>query len=127
MSYDYLLQILKSLKDVGPEPGFSERSRRLILAAPQKPSYLFKIKDALVHSLKISFAIGLTAVMMLSLSGRFSPVPSFMLASLNNKKLVKEGLGANLNIQLAEARYYAEVNAQINLALKEIISNGQSH
>ncbi len=123
MSYDYLVHYLKSLKSIKPDDGFLLQSRNIILSQTSKPSYVFRLKNELLNVLKFSFAVGLTAVMFLSLGGKLFPKNNIFVASLNNKNLVKESLKADIDIQLAEAKYYKETTAQVTLALNEIIKD----
>lgn len=123
MSYDYLIHYLKSLKAIKPDSDFLLQSKKIILSHPKKPSYVFHLRNELFNILKFSFAVGLTAIMLLSLGGKLFPKNNIFVASLNNKNLVKESLKADINIQLAEAKYYKETTAQVTLALNEIIKD----
>ena len=127
MSYDYLIEYLKSLKSIQPDKDFLKRSRNLILAYPKKPSYAFHIKNGIFNTARFSLAISLMALMLLVLGGKIFPKQNIFVASLNNKNLVKESLKANINIQLAELKYYKETTAQVTLALNEIINKQQSN
>lgn len=123
MSYDHLIHYLRSLRSIKPDSDFLLRSKNIILSQPKRPSYVFHVKNEFFNILKFSFAVGLTAVMFLSLGGKLFPKNNMFVASLNNKNLVKESLKADINIQLAEAKYYKETTAQVTLALNEIIKD----
>ena len=111
---DQLIQKIKILQSIDPDADFLARSRRIILASPQKSSYLKRTQLIVVNFLKISFALALMVVMMLSVTGRLIPVPGSLLANQP---------APSFNIRLSEARYHQEINNQINLALKKIISD----
>ncbi len=123
MSYDYLLEYLKSLKSINPDSDFLSRSRNLILNQPKRPAYVFHVRNQFLNVFKFSLAIGLSLIMFLSLSGKLFPKNNIFVASLNNKNLIKESLKADINIQLAEVKYYKETSAQVTWALSEIINN----
>lgn len=120
-----MIHQLKNLKHIEPDQDFLIRSRSIILTSPQRPGYLFKVKNAFGHTLKLSLALGLMAIMLTAVSGRLLPTPSFLLASINNRQLTRELSKTEFNIQLAEANYYKEIE-QIDLALNEIIGNSHA-
>ena len=121
-----MINQLRQLKKIEPSADFLARSRKMILTISPKPKYLFQLRHATNHLFKMSFALGLMAVMILAISGRLAPAPASLIASLNNKQLVRESARYDFNLQLAEARYHQEIERKINLALSEIISNGQA-
>ncbi len=121
-----MINQLKQLQRIEPDADFLARSKKIILTASPKPEYIFQLRHAATHFFKVSFALGLMAVMLLVISGRFAPAPASLIASLNSKQLVRESTKYDFNLQLAEAQYYQEVDKQINLALNEIISNGKA-
>lgn len=121
-----MISQLRQLKKIEPDADFLARSKKIILNTAPKPKYLFQLRHAANHAFKMSFALGLMAVMILAISGRLAPAPASLIASLNNKQLLRESTKYDFNLQLAEAQYHQEVEKKINLVLNEIISNGQT-
>lgn len=121
-----MINQIKNLKSIEPESDFLARSKSVILASPQKSPYFFTARNTFNHLFKVSFALGLMVLMILAVSGRLVSNTNSFVASVNNRQLNRELSGVDFNIQLAQVKYHKEVNDQVNLALIEIINNGQA-
>ncbi len=122
-----ILQILKALKILQPEKGFLERSRNLIMSAPQKqfPGLVRGVLD----SLKLSMALSLASLLLFVVIGGFSylnlqKISPGAVSLINEAKLRSEASSLDFQIQLGEVKYYLEsdeaIGAEIDKLLDEL-------
>ncbi|TSC89558.1 MAG: hypothetical protein G01um10143_48 [Parcubacteria group bacterium Gr01-1014_3] len=122
-----ILQLLKSLKILQPEKGFLERSKNLIISAPQKqfPGLVRGVLD----SLKLSMALSLASLLLFVVIGGFSylnlqKVSPGAVSLINEAKLRSEASNLDFQIQLGEVKYYLEsdeaIGAEIDKLLDEL-------
>ncbi len=122
-----ILQFLKALKVLQPEKGFLERSKNLIMSAPQKqfPGLVRGVLD----SLKLSMALSLASLLLFVVIGGFSylnlqKISPGAVSLINEAKLRSEASSLDFQIQLGEVRYYLEsdevIGAEIDKLLDEL-------
>lgn len=100
-------QKLKELKNISPDPGYTRRSRSLIVEAPitQKPLSPWRF---VVASFQSGSAIVLTAVLLLIIIGGFSAwklISPFRLDSLDPASLRAEAEAVDIQIELTNLAY----------------------
>ena len=111
--------ILKELKKIQPDPGYSKRSRLLILqnapACRQAGTYAEKktwLADILrtFYPAKLAFAAGVAVILLLVVSGSVYYVNN----QLNQRNLVVRASEMNdsIQIRLNEIKYFLENNSQ---------------
>ncbi len=122
-----ILQLLKSLKILQPDKGFLDRSKNLIMSAPQKqfPGLVRGVLD----SLKLSMALSLASLLLFVVIGGFSylnlqKVSPGAVSLINEAKLRSEASNLDFQIQLGEVKYYLEsdeaIGAEIDKLLDEL-------
>ncbi len=124
MSRDHLLENLRSLKKaLEPDANFLRYSKKFILAAPPHDPYVFHTKNFLFHSFKLAMGLGLMSLVLFIIVGGFNPKKNNdLLASLNEKALLKESANATVNIALDEIRYRQQLEKNIAIVIDEIIT-----
>lgn len=123
---DRLIQKLKELKSIKPEEGFIQRSRNLILSAPQK----FGFRFTFFENLKLASAISLASALIFVIFGglsllnvkNLSPV---LLTGANEDNLKAEVESLDIQIQLGEVAYDLGDEKEIGAKLDDLI-NGTS-
>lgn len=123
MSRDLLIETLRSLKrTVEPDADFLRYSKRFILAVPTRPAYVFHTKNLFVHSFKLALGLALMSLVLFIIVGGFNPKNNNLLASLNEKALLRESASTTFNLELDEIRYREQLNKNIVIVIDEIIA-----
>lgn len=113
------IKILNSFKNIKPDSGYAERSKRLILIAPQKLSFTTKTMLSMKTSLVLAGSLMLVAAILfigvgnLTIRGGEQP----LLSSLNAEDLRSEIKDLDINIKLGTASYYG--TEQLGVAAKD--------
>lgn len=103
-----LFDILKQFKNIEPDAGFSERSKREILLSPQTERRTMRGVFAFLHVLETGAAVVLAGFFILILTNSFSPTNS--IAPIQYSVIDPQGLHAeaqaiDMQIQLADIQY----------------------
>lgn len=116
-----IIQQLKKLSEIKPTGEFTAKSRRLILAVPQKRP-IFSFPLAWGAAVAVAILIVVSAVT----GGLFPLQPSY--AALFNQEDIKEEFNnLNINAQIRETSERQQVNRVIASALNEISDSGPRH
>jgi len=102
-----IVENLKKLRSIKPEPEFSRRSRLLLLQETPRPA--FGVLNNLREVLKFSIALSLTAALLVISIGSLtyvkkSPLP-LVIAGLDVSALKAEAESLNIDISLSELEY----------------------
>lgn len=112
-----LIEKLKSLKNMRPDPEYAQKSRHIILSSGKNSSprrfYLFMIKRRLQESLNFGLIVGLTAL-LLYMAANSLPTPSGAVANENQQ---------NIDIHLNKAQYYKEIAPNVFVVVMEDASD----
>ena len=123
MSRDHLIETLRSLKrSVEPDRDFLRYSKKFILAAPSRPAYVFHTKNILVDSFKLAFGLALMSLVLFIIVGGFNPKNNNLLASLNERALLRESADTTFKLELDEIRYREQLEKNIAIVIDEIIT-----
>lgn len=120
-------KILKELKNVSPDPGFTARSRRIVLSSKNRTSLadFWHFKNYLEVA-RLGLTVGLTAILIFAIFGgvsfinqRFSPIPAGL-----NQSLITEAEEVNSSIQIAlnEVAYLDQSNSQTIKTIEKVAS-----
>ncbi len=115
-----ILEQLKDLKRIAPDPDFAARTKRLILAtsAPRRPFGIF----AAWPKVALGAAVLAALVLVIEAPGAPKAVPIASAEALNN-----EFTNLSINIELKQVSYNQDVNQTIASAISEITTNKLSH
>jgi hypothetical protein len=110
-----LFETIKQFKAIAPDPGFVEKSKRMILVSPQKAEPSFGMRGVLIflHTMETGAALVLVGFFILLVTGSFSGTQ--YLAPVQYSVIDPGGLHAeadaiDMQIQLANISY-AEVTS----------------
>ncbi len=110
-----LFETIKQFKNIEPDPGFTEKSKRMVLASPQKaePSISMRGIFIFLHTIETGAALVLVGFFILLVTGSFSGTK--YLAPVQYSVIDPGGLHAeadaiDMQIQLANISY-AEVSS----------------
>jgi hypothetical protein len=110
-----LFETIKKFKTISPDPGFTEKSKRMILATPQQEARSMGMRGVLIflHTIETGAALALVAFFVLLVTGNFSGTK--YLAPVQYSVIDPGGLHAeadaiDMQIQLANISY-AEVTS----------------
>lgn len=116
-----IIRQLNNLKTIEPEPGFIQRTRGLIFAAPAIRPRSWVWPWAWAGALAI-----LLLVFTLTMANPFTPRPKLSLF-FNQQDLKQEFNDLTVNIQLQEINYRQNLDSAIGLALNEISDRQPDH
>ena len=126
-----IIKILKGLNSINPGKEYSENSRMVILASPQKEAEKtrwFSLKHA-IEIFRLSTAVGVISFLLLVLMGgvsyinnTFSPLA---LDGLNQNSLTTEAAGIDNSIQitLSEIKYLDQSNKKAIKTIDQVSQN----
>jgi len=103
-----LFDILKQFKNIEPDSGFSERSKREVLLSPRGERMTMRGVFAFLHVLETGAAVVLAGFFILILTGSFSPTNSIapiQYAVIDPAGLHAEAQAIDMQIQLADVEY----------------------
>jgi hypothetical protein len=114
-----LIEILKQLKNIEPDPGYVRSSREVILeSTPIVPART--VWQVLAHSFQFGSAVALTGVLLVLVFGAFSTwkfLSPFQIASLDPSDLRAEAQAIDVQIELAKIQYSEPVKTAEAAAL----------
>ena len=119
-----IIQKLKKLSNIEPDPSFVEGSRRLILAMPPKRKSLVTFMPIWGWAGALALFILVTALSYISLISVERPTVSYF---FNANDLSQEFNNLSINIQLEEINYQQEIDRVIASALYEISNTNSNH
>jgi hypothetical protein len=124
-----LFDLLKQFKNIEPDAGFTERSKRQILLTPQTDRRTMRGVFAFLHVLETGAAVVLAGFFILILTGSFSPTRS--LAPIQYSVIDPQGLHAeaqaiDMQIQLADVEY-AQVTSTAATASNGVVPVALNH
>lgn len=120
---------LATLKNIQPDADFVLRTRMTATALPQfKKNIWLHIRQSIYYSL----ALGLSALLLVTLIGRMSYIHLFdsspmIIGSLQTKALMSEADLTNFEIQLADAQYFEDTANAVATALQLMHSSTPDH
>lgn len=123
-----LQEKLKALRHIAPDGNFHLRSKPLTSALPQLQKSL---KLHLWESIRYSFALGLGALLLITMLGKlgnihWSGLQPVIVGGLQTRTLAAEEEKTNFNLQIAEAKY-AEENADAVARALDVVSENTDH
>lgn len=101
-----LLETLKEFKNISPDPAFTEKSKRAVLAT--MPRERLSIGRVFAHIIETGIAVALTVFFILVIAGQFSNVPYVSptrFSVVNPETLSAEAQAVDIQIQLANVTY----------------------
>jgi hypothetical protein len=101
-----LFETLKEFKNISPDPAYTEKSKRAILAVTPKESLSFR--RVFAHIFETGVAVALTVFFILIIVGQFSNTPYVSPAQfsvINPATLRAEAQAVDIQIQLAKVAY----------------------
>ncbi len=118
-----IIDALKVLKEIKPEDGFVELSRRLILVEEQevmkaiggKPWSLFGLRLS-----KTTVLVGLAILVAVSGGILLRERQSATLAKTNKQNLLSEAQSLNFDIKLQEVKYFNQSAENVTVVLNEV-------
>lgn len=118
MSYDKIIEQLKTLKSVKPDETFKDSTKRMVLAAEPKTSSMPKIIP------EWGWAVGFALILLVAGSALVI-TPTTSVQSFDTTELQSEL--SNLNIEVNEITYTEKTNQTITSALNEISNTQTNH
>lgn len=117
-------QLFTKLKTVGPGKEFKARSRMLVLNAPQNQPQAFSFREITARVFRSGFTFALSAAMLFLLAGGLSAINKnfispAVLSALDAESLNKEMENFNIQIQIAQVKYYDSSAKKVEVALGE--------
>ncbi len=117
-------QTFTRLKNIRPSAEFQARSKMLILSSAQNQPRPFTLADLLPEMMQSSFAFGLSALMIFMMVGGISLfnrkfVSPAVLSALDANSLNNEIEKMDIQIQIAQVRYYENSAKKVEVALNE--------
>lgn len=117
-------QIFTKLKTVEPSQKFKARSRMLVLSAAQNQPVEFSIREIAPRIFRSGFAFALSAAMIFLLAGGLSAldkkfISPAVLSALDPESLNKEMDNFNIQIKIAQVKYYDSSAKKVEVALGE--------
>jgi len=105
------LEILKKFKTISPDPAYSEKSKRAILATVPKERWTFG--RGLAHILEAGIAVSLVSFFIFVITGQFVNTPyvaPVQFSVINPQALKAEAQAVDIQIQLADVAYQASTS-----------------
>lgn len=117
-------QTFTRLKNIRPSAEFQARSKMLILSSEQNQPKPFTLADLFPEVMQSSFAFGLSALMIFMMVGGLSIfnqkfVSPAVLSALDEKSLNAEVADMDIQIQIAQVKYYESSAKKVEVALNE--------
>mgnify|MGYP001595785810 FL=1 len=117
-------QTFTKLKNIRPSAEFQARSKMLILSSQQNQPKPFALADLFPEIMRSSFAFGLSALMIFMMVGGLSLfnqkfVSPKVLSALDANSLKNEIEGMDIQIQIAQVKYYEASAKKVEVALNE--------
>ncbi len=117
-------QTFTKLKTIRPSAEFQARSKMLILSSAQNQPKPFSLAGLFPEVMQSSFAFGLSALMIFMMVGGLSLfnrkfVSPAVLSALDANSLNKEMEKMDIQIQIAQVRYYENSAKKVEVALNE--------
>ncbi|MEK7212663.1 MAG: hypothetical protein AAB686_03220 [Patescibacteria group bacterium] len=103
-----LIQLIRKLKSIEPDPAYTRRSRSLIVETPMTVRPIMNLWQVVVRGLQFGSAIALTGVLLILVLGGFSvwkALSPFQLTSLDPASLKAEAEAVDAQIQITEIVY----------------------
>lgn len=108
-----LQELLKQFKNIGPDAGYTRRSRSLIVEAPMPERPLLSPWRIFTHSLQLGSTIALVGVLLVLVLGGFSSwkfLSPFRLSSLDPSSLQAEAQAIDIQVHLTDINYVEPEN-----------------
>lgn len=117
-------QIFTKLKTIQPSAEFRAQSKMLILSSAQNQPKPFTLANLLPEMMQSSFAFGLSALMLFMIVGGLSLfnqkfVSPAVLSALDANSLNNEVEKMDIQIQIAQVKYYEDSAQKVEVALNE--------
>ena len=117
-------QIFTKLKTVAPSQEFKARSRMLVLSVEQNQPVEFSFREISARVFRSGFTFALSAAMLFLLAGGLSTINKnfispAVLSALDAESLNKEMENFNIQIQIAQVKYYDNSAKKVEVALGE--------
>ena len=117
-------QIFTKLKTVAPSQEFKARSRMLVLSVEQNQPVEFSFREISARVFRSGFTFALSAAMLFLLAGGLSTINKnfispAVLSALDAESLNKEMENFNIQIQIAQVKYYDSSAKKVEVALGE--------
>jgi hypothetical protein len=117
-------QIFTKLKTVAPSQEFKARSRMLVLSVAQNQPVELSIREISARIFRSSFTFAMSAAMLFLLAGGLSGINKkiispAVLSALDAESLNKEMENFNIQIQIAQVKYYDSSAKKVEVALGE--------
>ncbi len=118
------MEIFTKLKTIQPSQEFKAHSKMLILSSAQNQPKPFSLADLFPEMMQSSFAFGLSALMIFMIVGGLSLfnqkfVSPAVLSALDTNSLNNEIEKMDIQIQIAQVRYYENSAKKVEVALNE--------
>lgn len=116
--------LFTKLKTVEPSQEFKARSRMLVLNTPQDLPAQFSVREISVRFFRSGFTFALSAAMLFLLVGGLSAfnkrfISPAVLSALDPESLNREMENFNIQIQIAQVKYYDSSAKKVEVALGE--------
>lgn len=117
-------QIFTKLKTVAPSQEFKARSRMLVLSVAQNQPVELSVREISARIFRSGFTFALSAAMLFLLAGGLSTINKnfispAVLSALDAESLNKEMENFNIQIQIAQVKYYDNSAKKVEVALGE--------
>lgn len=117
-------QLFTKLKTVAPSQEFKARSRSLVLSSEQNQPQPFSFREISGRVFRSGFTFAMSAAMLFLLAGGLSAlnrnfISPAVLSALDPESLNKEMDNFNIQIRLAQVRYYDSSAQKVAVALGE--------
>lgn len=117
-------QLFTKLKTVEPSQEFKARSRILVLSVPQNQPTVFSFREIAPRIFRSGFTFALSAAMIFLLAGGLSAfnkkfISPAVLSALDPESLNKEMENFNIQIRIAQVKYYDSSAKKVEVALGE--------
>lgn len=117
-------QIFTKLKTVTPSQEFKARSRMLVLSSAQNEPISFSIREIAPRIFRSGFTFAMSAAMLFLLAGGLSAfnknvISPAVLSALDPESLNKEMENFDIQIKIAQVKYYDSSAKKVEVALGE--------
>jgi len=117
-------KIFTKLKTVAPSQEFKARSRMLVLSVDQNQPVELSFREISARIFRSSFTFAMSAAMLFLLAGGLSAINKniispAVLSALDAESLNKEVENFNIQIQIAQVKYYDSSAKKVEVALGE--------
>jgi hypothetical protein len=129
---------LNILREVKPDPRFTERSRALIMASARKPAAegasaqlmgASPVASYLVSLMRIGSFVTASAVIVVALYYATQELSPFFLPGLNPGKITAEAemINSNINIELSQIQQFSQTAEESSSILHEVNQKNLNH